>query len=261
MDADHDIVMAYGRSVYFESHDLCPEPRTGPVASSSGTVRTGSAERCRTATSCISSPEVVVRTSVQHEMGGYRPELTHAGDLEMWLRFASCGKVAFLAGVDQAYYRVHSDSMMRKQFSSPLVDLQQRKAAFDAVFDGARLACWSTVDRLRDRSDLALGPRSIADRLPRLRPAQARLRSRSTSSRRSPSPPTAMPTTLREYRGLQWRRRIGPRRTPWLPSVLTGTVAAPRPGLAVVAPLAPPRRLGDAHHSPARPAAAIAGTG
>ena len=72
-----------------------------------------------------------MRTSVLRKIGGYRPDLPHAGDFEMWLRAAAVSDVGFLVGVDQAYYRQHSDNMHRRAFESgsahgQLIDLKQR---------------------------------------------------------------------------------------------------------------------------------------
>jgi len=81
----------------------------------------------------VPTPTAVVRTALQKELGGYRKDLPHAGDLEMWLRFAahsSIGKVE----VEQAYYRFH-DANMYKKFLG-IKDLLQRKAAWDALFEG-----------------------------------------------------------------------------------------------------------------------------
>jgi hypothetical protein len=71
----------------------------------------------------------------------------------MWLRFAAHSNVAYLGRVDQAFYRKHPDSMSRTTFADPLIDLQQRKAAFDRLFD-----CY--FDRIRDAEQL----RSLANR-------------------------------------------------------------------------------------------------
>jgi glycosyltransferase involved in cell wall biosynthesis len=38
----------------------------------------------------------VVRTELQKQLGGYREELPHAGDVEMWLRFAAHASVGFI---------------------------------------------------------------------------------------------------------------------------------------------------------------------
>src|SRR6185437_1125380 len=89
--------------------------------------------RCRSGHNCISSPEVVVRTSVQRAVGGYDPSCRHTSDLNMWLRIASVADIAFIRGSSQAIYRVHGDSMWRSH-DSPMVDLHERRAAFDAFF-------------------------------------------------------------------------------------------------------------------------------
>ena len=48
-----------------------------------------------------------MRGSVQRAVGGYSPELPHAGDLEMWLRIAAVSDIAYVRRVPQAFYRVH----------------------------------------------------------------------------------------------------------------------------------------------------------
>ena len=50
------------------------------------------------------------------------------------MRFAAHSDVAFIKGVDQAYYRIHGAQMTTERV--PIVDLHQRKAAYDALFDG-----------------------------------------------------------------------------------------------------------------------------
>ncbi|MEY9128395.1 hypothetical protein ABIA03_007512 [Bradyrhizobium yuanmingense] len=58
----------------------------------------------------VVAPTVVVRTNLQKKVGGYLPDLTHSGDMEMWLRFAAHGSVAFIDAI-QAVYRRHSTNM------------------------------------------------------------------------------------------------------------------------------------------------------
>ena len=60
--------------------------------------------QCRRGLSCIYSPEVCVRSSIQRAVGGYTPSLPHTGDLEMWLRIAAVADVARV-NCDQAYRR------------------------------------------------------------------------------------------------------------------------------------------------------------
>jgi hypothetical protein len=88
---------------------------------------------CGLGHSVVSSPEVVVRTSLQQQIGGYLPTLPHTGDAEMWMRLSLHADVAFVRGVDQAYYRQHGTNMTIERVA--IVDLRQRKASYDAIFD------------------------------------------------------------------------------------------------------------------------------
>jgi glycosyltransferase involved in cell wall biosynthesis len=92
---------------------------------------------CRTGKNTICSPEVVMRASVQREIGGYRASLPHSGDMEMWLRAARVADVGRVRGADQAYYRVHTRSMQRTVYAGYLVDLQGRHDAFQSVLGGS----------------------------------------------------------------------------------------------------------------------------
>ena len=94
--------------------------------------------RCRAGRGCIASPEVVMRTSVQHAIGGYEVSLPHSGDFEMWLRAAAVSDIARVNGPPQAYYRVHSNSMMRTAYADYVVDLEQRLLAFENALVGPR---------------------------------------------------------------------------------------------------------------------------
>ena len=89
--------------------------------------------RCRSGHNCISSPEVVVRTSVQRAVGGYDPVCTHSSDLNMWMRIAAVADIARVRGVAQAVYRVNPKGMLRSSHS-PIVDLLERRTAFDSFF-------------------------------------------------------------------------------------------------------------------------------
>lgn len=83
----------------------------------------------------------VVRTKLQRSLGGYREELPHAGDLEMWLRFAAHASAGFIFA-SQGVYRRHSASMSGAYYlrsaggnvfkaNGRLADLKQQKIAFD----------------------------------------------------------------------------------------------------------------------------------
>ena len=98
-------------------------------------------DRCRSGYNVVASPEVVMRTSVLRAIGGYRADLPHAGDFEMWLRTSAVSDIGFLIGVDQAYYRHHAVNMNKR------ISVQAPRAAnsstwssagsaFEAVFAG-----------------------------------------------------------------------------------------------------------------------------
>lgn len=79
----------------------------------------------------VPTPTAVVRTCLQKELGGYRIELPHAGDMEMWLRLAANGSVGVI-DEHQAVYRRHAANMSHAYNQrGRLPDLLQRKAAFD----------------------------------------------------------------------------------------------------------------------------------
>ena len=160
LDAQRSAGFLYGRSVYFVTNDAIPTARTGQPLPVVWTGRDWVAERCKMATNCISSPEVVVRTSLQHELGGYRTDLPQAGDLEMWLRLAAHADVIYLRHVDQAYYRRHSQSMMRTTTNFDVTDLRQRRYAFDVIF-GQYSSRLSGADELHGNAQKALAKEAL----------------------------------------------------------------------------------------------------
>jgi len=82
----------------------------------------------------VRTPTAVVRTGLQKSLGGYRPELPHTGDMEMWLRFAAYSSVGMLERY-QAVYRRHCTNMSSGYMVNCwLPDLKQRKAALDCFF-------------------------------------------------------------------------------------------------------------------------------
>jgi hypothetical protein len=94
---------------------------------------------CRQGLCFITSPEVVVRTSVVRAVGGQRPELAHTHDMEHWLRIASVSEVGRVNGADQALHREHELSLSVSAGAGPLRDLRQRAAAFDLLFQSPSL--------------------------------------------------------------------------------------------------------------------------
>jgi glycosyltransferase involved in cell wall biosynthesis len=93
----------------------------------------------------VTTCSAVVRTELQKHLGGYREELPHAGDVEMWLRFAAHASVGFIFAY-QGVYRRHSANMSAAYYfpsdgsliyrrNGRLADLHQRKLAFDCFFE------------------------------------------------------------------------------------------------------------------------------
>ncbi len=140
LDAHPQVGFVYGRPVRFRGAP--PPARTSARRWLLWNGADWVATRCRTVTNCIYSPEVVMRTAVLREVGGYHRDLPHIGDLEMWMRAASVSDVGYVVGADQAYYRLHDENMHVARFkvgdaAGMLGDLSQRRRAIEVVFDGA----------------------------------------------------------------------------------------------------------------------------
>jgi len=88
--------------------------------------------RCFEHVNPMETPTAVVRTSLQQKLGGYRPELPHTGDVEMWMRFAVQGPVAVLNTV-QAFVRRHPNNMSGGYYNHRLRDCRQVIAAGDTI--------------------------------------------------------------------------------------------------------------------------------
>jgi glycosyltransferase involved in cell wall biosynthesis len=118
----------------------------------------------------------VVRTELQKRLGGYRNELPHTGDMEMWLRFAAHASVGSISAI-QGVYRCHSANMSTRYYfisdgriiyrkNRRLSELQQRKSALDYFSE----YCNDVVPQCKDvprtlywrLSELAVGHASAA---------------------------------------------------------------------------------------------------
>ena len=136
LEAHPNVGFVYGYPIPLYAGVPPPPPRT---RTSSWTVWQGGewiAQMCRSGRNFIDSPEVVMRSQVQREIGGYRQSLPHSGDMEMWLRAAAISDVGHINGADQAYYRIHSESMQRTVNSGFVFDLKGRLDAFESAFSG-----------------------------------------------------------------------------------------------------------------------------
>ena len=154
MDAHPQVVMTHGREIRTNT----PASESIPNSDSRSSLIMSSAEfwerSCEHAGNLVSTPTAVVRTAMQKSLGGYRRELPHTGDMEMWLRFAAHGSIGFVDAV-QAFYRLHGQNM---SVDFPGIrDIQQRAEAFVVLFreHGSRLAERDRLERLAFR-ELAL---------------------------------------------------------------------------------------------------------
>jgi glycosyltransferase involved in cell wall biosynthesis len=140
LDAHPDVAFVYGRALWFWQDRPVPPPRTRLTGWSVWPGLWWTERRLRQAENSITTPEVVVRTSIQKRAGGYDTRLPHSGDQELWMRLAAHGEVGFLRGVDQAFYRVHGQNM-RSNYAD-LLDLRQKRLAFEMTLDlyGNRLS-------------------------------------------------------------------------------------------------------------------------
>jgi glycosyltransferase involved in cell wall biosynthesis len=112
---------------------------------------------CLKPVNSIETATAIVRTCLQKKVGGYRPELPHAGDMEMWLRLAAHGDVGVLPDV-QAYTRIHARNMRHGYKADRMrSDYEQRHLAFRMFFD-------SHSEKLEDAENLEkLARRSVAE--------------------------------------------------------------------------------------------------
>ncbi len=134
-DAFPGVGLVYGHPVHF----------TGmPPASARQQVRSWSvwsgtdwiAERCRRGVSCITTPEAIIRGSVLQQAGLLSADIKIATDVHMWLRLAAISDVGRVDGPDQAFYRLHPDSITHRAAYTQMVDLAERKHVFDDFFAG-----------------------------------------------------------------------------------------------------------------------------
>ena len=155
MDANSDVGFTFGKVIEFKE-DSANEPPT--VATTSTGFNPGTA-RILTGRSFIDlngprnivpTPTAVVRTALQHQVGGYRPDLPHTADLELWLRLAAHASVGIFDDY-KAVYRRHANNMSLGYSGKRwLPDFQHRKAALD-VFAA------SCAEALRDMPKLHKG--------------------------------------------------------------------------------------------------------
>jgi glycosyltransferase involved in cell wall biosynthesis len=209
LDAHPEVGLAYGRVLRFSDSASLPVPRTRGNGWRIYPGQQWLRWRFQDGDGCITCPEVVVRTAMQHRLGGYRADLPHTGDIEMWMRFAANSDIGYLRGVDQAYYRVH-DANMSKGYSGDrkVLDLGQRRAAFEAVLatQGHRIDDSAELER-RMRRRLATDALYLAARVMDRSGSDAHLSELVDFAEQT----YAGTHELWQFRSLRVRQRLGPR--------------------------------------------------
>lgn len=69
----------------------------------------------------VHTSSVVSRTSVQKKVGGYRAELPHAGDYDMWLRLAAHGPVGYVPRFQVAVRRHASNMSLQYSYEQDIL--------------------------------------------------------------------------------------------------------------------------------------------
>ena len=159
MEEYPSVGLTYGFPVDFTDDDL-PAARTTAKSWIIWPGHDWIAQRCKVGQNILRSPEAVLRTSVLREVGGYRTDLPHAADFELWMRVATVSDVGYVGGADQAYYRTHAANMHHSAFDM-LDDFTQRLACFDTVFS----ECSGTLedpDSMRDTAHRALARSALS---------------------------------------------------------------------------------------------------
>jgi len=133
LDAHPEVVMACGRQITFHTDEPPAATDTDEyrqaIVSGAEFLEASSAA----AGNLVATPTVVVRTALQQRLGGYRVELPHTGDMEMWMRFAAHGSIG-VVDADQALKRMHGQNMQEIYLATALGDIRQRQAAFTVLF-------------------------------------------------------------------------------------------------------------------------------
>lgn len=133
MDANPDIVMAYGMALIVDDGELpgihpADQGREHRILSGGEFLA-----RCCSYGNPVPTPTAVARTAVQKAIGGYRPFLPHSGDMEMWMRFAAHGSIGVVNSI-QAFYRQHGANMGEKAYSQQLSDWREVVQAREEFF-------------------------------------------------------------------------------------------------------------------------------
>jgi hypothetical protein len=165
MDAYPSVGLVYGHPLVFRDGEPLPPPRARRHTRAVWQGHDWVERMCRAGRNFIYCPEVVMRTAIQHRIGGYDPRLPHSGDMEMWLRAATVSDIGRINGADQAYYRLHRSSMQRTVYKGAIIDLEARAAAFDSALARSDFPDAAQLRDLAHRSIAVLALRELITEL------------------------------------------------------------------------------------------------
>jgi len=135
LDSHPEVGLAYGRAIATSEPGRpaprIPDPCKTKVLSGLELVTAF----CEWGGNRVPTPTAVVRTSVQRAVGGYRAELPHSGDMEMWMRVAARHAVG-VVDADQAFYRIHLSNMHNRYVEAVIDDLDEYRRTFQGYFAG-----------------------------------------------------------------------------------------------------------------------------
>lgn len=130
--AHPDVVLTHGKVIRTAKPNLQSDRH---AITNSVTIRSGTEfvrVQCVSGMNGVETPTAVGRTVIQKRLQGYRRELPHSADMEMWLRYAAHGSIACLHS-HQAYYRQHGNNMSVGY--AGVKDLRHLWLAFDSFFE------------------------------------------------------------------------------------------------------------------------------
>lgn len=101
----------------------------------------------------VPTPTAVIRTELQHRIGGYHPGLPQTSDAEMWMRIATQAPIAVIH-TPQGYYRWHGSNMSSAYTGRALSDLDEQYKTINEVYRNwgshiEEFPAWMDVTKLR----------------------------------------------------------------------------------------------------------------
>lgn len=151
LEARPEVTFVYGYAPEFT--DRPPKARTNVRSWSVWSGSDWLGHICRRGSNIVTNPEVVMRSAMVRELGGYDARLPHSADMYLWMGAAARGGVGRINGCDQAFYRVHGSNMHLVKYAGVLTDITERRRTFEYFFAENHMA---DSHRLHQRARRAL---------------------------------------------------------------------------------------------------------